>query len=306
MAKTPEHARRGSGVRRPLLEDDFMESLRREVLAEAAANGKTTTTDLKTIVINKSLQAIGMGRYQWTLFVLCGFGWFSDNLWLQGVALTLPSLSKEFGIPEERVRYTTCALFIGLSLGATFWGFASDIIGRRPVYYSALFFAGAFGLAAGTAPNWITVCASYAALGTGVGGSLPVDGALLLEFLPQKSGGVLTLLSMWWPLGQVVASLLAWGFLGGIFADDKGWRYFVYTMGAMTAIMWFIRCFCFKIYESPKLYLKKDAQTWAVDAIGGVADINGTTTWLTEEILDDIGKHGVVDEDEDPVSGFFQ
>lgn len=24
-----------------------------------------------------------MGRYQWQLFVLCGFGWFADNFWLQ-------------------------------------------------------------------------------------------------------------------------------------------------------------------------------------------------------------------------------
>lgn len=26
---------------------------------------------------------MGMGRYQWELFVLCGFGWFADNFWLQ-------------------------------------------------------------------------------------------------------------------------------------------------------------------------------------------------------------------------------
>lgn len=24
-----------------------------------------------------------MGRYQWYLFILCGFGWFADNFWLQ-------------------------------------------------------------------------------------------------------------------------------------------------------------------------------------------------------------------------------
>lgn len=34
-------------------------------------------------MINKAIQDIGMGRYNWELFVLCGFGWFADNLWLQ-------------------------------------------------------------------------------------------------------------------------------------------------------------------------------------------------------------------------------
>ena len=33
----------------------------------------------KSKVINKAIQDMGMGRYQWELFVLCGFGWFADK-----------------------------------------------------------------------------------------------------------------------------------------------------------------------------------------------------------------------------------
>lgn len=33
----------------------------------------------KATVINLALQDIGMGRYQWQLFILCGFGWFADK-----------------------------------------------------------------------------------------------------------------------------------------------------------------------------------------------------------------------------------
>lgn len=36
---------------------------------------------------------IGMGKYQWGLFVLCGFGWFADNFWLQ-VKSTQHSLAR--------------------------------------------------------------------------------------------------------------------------------------------------------------------------------------------------------------------
>jgi hypothetical protein len=35
------------------------------------------------MVINRAIQDIGMGRYQWGLFILCGMGWVADNLWLQ-------------------------------------------------------------------------------------------------------------------------------------------------------------------------------------------------------------------------------
>jgi MFS family permease len=43
-------------------------------------------------------------------------------------------------------------------------------------------------------------------IGFGVGGNLPVDGAMFLEFLPQRKQWLLTLLSVWWAVGQVVAS----------------------------------------------------------------------------------------------------
>ena len=154
-----------------------------------------------------------MGKYQWELFALCGGGWMADNLWLQGVALTLPQLSVEFGVSETEVRYTTLALFLGLCIGASFWGTASDIIGRRLAFNFTLFLAGVFGLASGGGPNWIGTCALYACIGLGVGGNLPVDGALFLEFLPQTSGSLLTLLSVFWPVGNLIASLLAWAYI---------------------------------------------------------------------------------------------
>lgn len=31
--------------------------------------------EAKAAVINRALQHIGMGKYQWKLFALCGFGW---------------------------------------------------------------------------------------------------------------------------------------------------------------------------------------------------------------------------------------
>lgn len=34
---------------------------------------------VKSLLINKAVQDIGMGRYNWQLFILCGFGWFADK-----------------------------------------------------------------------------------------------------------------------------------------------------------------------------------------------------------------------------------
>lgn len=141
-----------------------IQSLRAEVEADIAASGHDSTYDRKSKVINKAIQDIGMGRYQWKLFVLCGFGWLADNLWLQDVALTLPSLSAEFGVSESKVRYTTLALFTGLCCGAVFWGLLSDIVGRRPAFNLTLFITSVFGIAVGGSSTWIQACALFAAL----------------------------------------------------------------------------------------------------------------------------------------------
>ncbi|KAI4092686.1 MAG: hypothetical protein LQ344_003354 [Seirophora lacunosa] len=148
-----------------------VEGLRAEIELEQPASGHDTAYDRKSKVINKAITDIGMGRYQWELFVLCGFGWLADNMWLQGLALTLPGLTSEFGPSETNVRYTTCALFIGLCLGASVWGVASDVIGRRLAFNATLFLAGVFGLAVGGGNSWVGTCALFACVGVGVGGN---------------------------------------------------------------------------------------------------------------------------------------
>ncbi|KAH6630920.1 major facilitator superfamily domain-containing protein [Chaetomium sp. MPI-SDFR-AT-0129] len=261
-----------------------VEGLRREVRKGRRGEG-WTGYEMKSKLINKAIQDIGMGTYNWQLFVLCGFGWFADNLWMQGVSLTLPSLSAEFDVSEKSVRYTTSFLFIGLCLGSFFWGIGSDIMGRRIAFNVTLLIASVFGTASAYASSWTGVCFLYAALGFGVGGNLPVDGALFLEFLPDASSSLLTLLSVWWPVGQLCSSLFAWFFIAN-WPVEQGWRHFVSTIGIITFIMFLVRFFLFHMFESPKYLLSKGRQAEAVAVVQGIAFKNGKKTWLTEEVLD--------------------
>ncbi|KAJ2901878.1 hypothetical protein MKZ38_001311 [Zalerion maritima] len=252
---------------------------------------------VKARVLSKAIQDIGMGRYNWQLFVVCGFGWFADNLWLQGVSLTLPSLSAEFDVEEKTVRYTTSSLFLGLCLGSFFWGMGSDIMGRRIPFNTTLLITAVFGLLAAASPTWGWTCVAFAALGFGVGGNLPVDGAVFLEFLPDASSSLLTLLSVWWPIGQLISSILAWLFIAH-WPADQGWRKFIVAIGVLTFIMFGVRFFAFRLLESPKFLLSKGRQAEAVAVVHGIAFRNGTKTWLTGEILDAVAK-GYDDDDDD-------
>lgn len=186
---------------------------------------------------------------------------------------------------EKTVRYTTSSVFVGLCFGSFFWGIGSDIMGRRIAFNLTLLIASVFGIASAYASSWGGVCFMFALLGFGVGGNLPVDGALFLEFLPDASSSLLTLLSVWWPIGQLVSSLIAWFFIAN-WPVDQGWRRFILTIGIITFVMFLIRFFVFHLFESPKYLLSQGRQKEAVAVVHGIAYRNGKKTWLTEDILD--------------------
>lgn len=88
--------------------------------------------------------------------------------------------SHEFFIESEayRVKLATLALYAGLICGAFFWGFGADVVGRRFAFNSTLYIGGIFGVIAGASPSFAAYGVFIALLGFGVGGNLPVDGAM--------------------------------------------------------------------------------------------------------------------------------
>lgn len=65
-----------------------------------------------------------------------------------------------------------------------------------------------------------------------------------------------------------------------------GWRYLVLSMGCLCLVFWFIRTFLFYALESPKFLVSRGRTAEAVDVVSKLARFNGTTTWLTQDVLD--------------------
>lgn len=242
----------------------------------------------KARVLNQAVQAIGMGRYQWQLFAVVGFGWASDNLWPIVTSLIFTPITNEF--QPSRPPLLTLAQNLGLLAGAVFWGFGCDIFGRRFAFNATLGLAAVWGMIAAGSPNFAAIGIFDAFWSFGVGGNLPVDSAIFLEFLPASHQYLLTVLSVDWALAQVVATLIAWPLLGNFTcqedvnctrAANMGWRYFVITMGGLTLVMFAIRFLCFTIFESPKYLMGRGLDAEAVRVVHEVARRNGTTSELT-------------------------
>ncbi|PYH43603.1 putative sugar transporter [Aspergillus saccharolyticus JOP 1030-1] len=261
--------------------------------------------------LNRAIQDIGMGRYQWQLFGVIGFGWASDNLWPIVTSLLLVPVSYEFHVSQPPL--LSLAQNIGLLAGSLFWGFTCDVFGRRWAFNMTIAITAVFGLIAAGSPTFAAIGVFTALWSFGVGGNLPVDSAIFLEFLPGSHQYLLTVLSLNWALAQLLANLVAWPLIGNMTcasathctkAANMGWRYFLLTMGGIALVMCIARCVFFTLYESPKYLMGKGLYEESVTVIHEVARRNGKTTDLSiDDLTDEDGGRG---EGEGPLSATLQ
>ncbi|KAJ5313006.1 FMN-dependent dehydrogenase [Penicillium antarcticum] len=245
--------------------------------------GSSTTQSyrLKSELVGKFMEEIGMGWFQWKLFVVTGFGWIVDNFASQGIGSVQPPIKQEF-FDIVQVSYSSVAYYVGLILGASFWGLSSDLMGP----------AGSM--------NFIAFSALWAVIGTAAGGNVPVDSMIFLEFVPGRQVYLLTALSAWWNLSQLIVSLIAWVFLANFScptdttpetcsrSQNMGWRYTLITLGGLALTFTFVRIFIFKLPETPRYLLSQGRDQEAVDAVNHVARQNGKPEPLTIAMLQEI------------------
>jgi MFS family permease len=106
------------------------------------------------------------------------------------------------------------SVYVGMLVGALFWGLGADIIGRRHAFNISLFICSVSAIIAGAMPNWPSLGFFIALVGFGGGGNLILDTTVFLEYLPGNKQWVLTFLAAWWGFGQAIAGFIAWGFMG--------------------------------------------------------------------------------------------
>ncbi|KAK2608253.1 hypothetical protein N8I77_006875 [Diaporthe amygdali] len=252
---------------------------------------------LKSELVAHHLAEIGMGRqvlFQWYLFIVNGFGWVVDNFWSQGITAVRPPVANEF-TDITYLSFSSVAYYVGLIIGASFWGITADLIGRKPAFNATILIGGIFACAVAGSQNFVTFCSLWAVIGTAAGGNVPVDSIIFLEFIPQERQWMLTSLSAWWNLGQVIVSLLAWVFLANYACESSeapcsarsnmGWRYVMITLGALAIAFALIRIFIFKMPESPRYLLSRGRDAEAVEAVNYVARYNGKPETLTLDML---------------------
>ena len=146
MVDEEKHRRESATEYIDELEQAYQADISFAAILNGTAAAPLTIFEKKAALINAELDKFGMGRYQWCIWFLCGFGYFLDLAWAEGVGLGAISMYQEFGVlPARQGDIYSCAN-AGLAIGALVFGLLVDVIGRKWAFNLTCLICSFFGL----------------------------------------------------------------------------------------------------------------------------------------------------------------
>lgn len=223
------------------------------------------------LTIDEALTQGGAGRFQQRLLGIFGLVWAADAMQVIAIGFTAASIAAGFGLTVPEALQTGTLFFLGMFAGATLFGRIADRIGRRKVLLLTVACDAVFGLASVFAPDFWSLLVLRFLTGMAVGGTLPVDYAMMAEFLPPRNRGRwLVWLEGFWAIGTLVIALTAW--IAHLAGAAEPWRW-IFAVAAFPALIgiW-LR---FWVPESPMYLLRKGDEPAARQVVSRVLMANG-------------------------------
>lgn len=223
------------------------------------------------MTVDDALTQGGAGRFQWRLLGIFGLVWAADAMQVIAVGFAAPSVAASFGLEKVTALQIGTLFFLGMFVGAALFGRMADKLGRRNILMLTVALDAIFGLASVFANDFTLLLALRFFTGMAVGGTLPVDYAMMAEFLPPKNRGRwLVWLEGFWAVGTIIIALTAW--LAVTFGAATPWRW-IFAVAAVPALIGFgLR---FWVPESPMYLIRNGRQNDARDVLNKVLKVNG-------------------------------
>ncbi|CAB1420826.1 unnamed protein product [Pleuronectes platessa] len=188
------------------------------------------------------------------------------------VGFVLPSAEKDMCLSEPNKSMLGLIVYFGMMVGAFLWGALADRIGRRQSLLISLSINSIFSFFSSFVQGYSTFLFCRLLSGVGIGGSIPIVFSYYSEFLSQeKRGEHLSWLCMFWMIGGIYASAMAWAiiphygwsFQMGSAYQFHSWRVFVLVCAfpSVAAIATLS-----VVPESPRFYLEngKHDEGWMI------------------------------------------
>jgi putative MFS transporter len=210
------------------------------------------------------LDGLKLNRRHWLIFALCSIAFAFDALDFQIMALVAPAVARDWKVAPQTMGFILSATAIGMVLGSYLFGTVSDRIGRRTGFQITILIFSVFCGLCALARNPTELAILRFFTGIGIDGFVPIDTAIMSEFMPKSSRGKLMAI---WAIFFSAGGLLA-AFMARVVGADLGWRS-LFLVGAFPALLvFFVRLI---IPESPRFLLRKGREDDARKSIHWLA-----------------------------------
>ncbi|XP_075360325.1 synaptic vesicle glycoprotein 2B isoform X2 [Mycteria americana] len=215
--------------RAPAVADEYRD--RADLMAERMEDEEQLAHQYENII-----EECGHGRFQWTLFFVLGLALMADGVEVFVVGFVLPSAEKDMCLSSSNKGMLGLIVYLGMMVGAVMLGGLADKLGRKKCLIISLAINAAFAFLSSFVQGYGFFLFCRLISGLGIGGSLPIVFAYFSEFLSrEKRGEHLSWLCMFWMIGGIFASAMAWsiiphygwGFSMGTKYHFHSWRVFV-------------------------------------------------------------------------------
>lgn len=209
-------------------------------------------------------------RTQGVIFLIGGLGYMFDAWDVALNGFLIPLVGDDWNLPDAARGWVGTANLIGMAVGAIIWGAVADTVGRKRVFSLTLLMFAVFSAAGAASPGFVVFCVFRFLAGVGLGGCIPVDYALVGEFMPSRSRGkVLTMINIWWPIGATLCGVVSTALL-----PMHNWRILLLIMVAPALLLFWIRR---GMPESPLYLVRHGRGDEARKVINGLARRVGVT-----------------------------
>ncbi|XP_072726547.1 synaptic vesicle glycoprotein 2B isoform X2 [Ciconia boyciana] len=225
----PDDIKEKQKKRAPAVADEYRD--RADLMAERMEDEEQLAHQYENII-----EECGHGRFQWTLFFVLGLALMADGVEVFVVGFVLPSAEKDMCLSSSNKGMLGLIVYLGMMVGAVMLGGLADKLGRKKCLIISLAINAAFTFLSSFVQGYGFFLFCRLISGLGIGGSLPIVFAYFSEFLSrEKRGEHLSWLCMFWMIGGIFASAMAWsiiphygwGFSMGTKYHFHSWRVFV-------------------------------------------------------------------------------
>ena len=227
-----------------------------------------TEGDVFETDVPERLDRLPWTRFHWLVVIALGITWILDGLevTLVGSLAGAISHSPSLELTESQFGLTASAYLVGAVVGALFFGWLTDRLGRKKLFTVTLLVYLAGTIASGLSWDGFSLALFRFITGLGIGGEYSAINATIQELIPARRRGFTDLIingSFW--IGAALGALAAIVVLDPAFMDPEwGWRLAFIVGGGIGLVVLFLRRF---IPESPRWLMTHGRPEEAADVL---------------------------------------